>query len=347
MSKQYDLAVYIGRFQPFHAGHSTTLRQAIEIAKEVLVLVGSSGKAPDVKNPFTFEERSQMISNSCAGKVFIRPLVDHTYSNNTWIEQVQGIVYDLCLDQNLDKKKIVLVGHNKEDTFYLDFFPQWAYHNAINFRGIEATKIRDRYFSGHLDWEIDDVVTKATYEFLNEFRKTDRYETLCKEHEFLKAYKKQFEVYPYPPYFVTVDAVVVNRGHVLVVKRKSHPGKGLWALPGGFLNHDEWIVDGIVRELREETSIKIHEKFLKSAIVQVKVFDAPNRSLRGRTITHAGLIVLHEDSQFVKVKGSDDAEHAKWMPIAEIRQNPEWFFEDHFSIINAMLQLTVDRPQGY
>jgi bifunctional NMN adenylyltransferase/nudix hydrolase len=134
---------------------------------------------------------------------------------------------------------------------------------------------------------------------------------------------------------VTVDAIVVQSGHVLLVKRGAMPGKGLWAMPGGFINHDERINDAVIRELREETGIKIPDKVLKGCIVEKDVFDDPNRSSRGRTITHAFLIHLSPDISLPKVKGGDDAAKAKWVPISNLKQ--EDFFEDHYHVLQNMI----------
>ena len=65
---------------------------------------------------------------------------------------------------------------------------------------------------------------------------------------------------------MTVDAVVVQSGHILLVKRGDMPGKGLWALPGGFLNQEETMLDGAIRELKEETKIKVPVPVLKGSI---------------------------------------------------------------------------------
>ena len=63
--------------------------------------------------------------------------------------------------------------------------------------------------------------------------------------EFYKDYKAQFSMLPYPPVFVTGDAVVTCAGHLLVVERGGMPGKGLWALPGGFINQKETVEECI------------------------------------------------------------------------------------------------------
>ena len=86
----------------------------------------------------------------------------------------------------------------------------------------------------------------------------------------------------------------------------------------------------MIRELREETLIKVPAPVLRGNIVDRKVFDAVDRSPRGRIITHTFKIVL-PDGELPKVKGADDAEKAKFRPIAEIRSDE--CFEDHFEMI--------------
>ena len=117
-----------------------------------------------------------------------------------------------------------------------------------------------------------------------------------------------------------------------MIKRKSAPGEGLYALPGGFLNQNERIVDGAIRELKEETKIKVPDKVLIGSIKAKEVFDAPDRSLRGRTITHAFYIEL-DDITPPKVKGSDDALVAEWIPLSNISGMQDKLFEDHGAII--------------
>jgi len=142
------------------------------------------------------------------------------------------------------------------------------------------------------------------------------------EEQYLENYKTLWASSPFPPIFVTVDAVVIAEGRVLLIKRKGHPGMGKWALPGGFINPDETLLEAVYRELEEETGLDFGDSFPK----KVEVFDNPNRSKRGRTITHAFYFFL---GRRVPVKAGDDAGEVRWISLDKI----ENLYEDHQEII--------------
>ena len=335
--QKYDLAVFIGRFQPFHNGHLKVVKTALERAKDVCIIVGSCGGPRSYRNPFTFEERYDMIRDAFSDRendhIFIQPQRDFVYNDTMWIENIQELVKNIAETADADDEKIALIGHSKDNSsFYLKLFPQWESINVENVKNISSTNIREEYFNDLLGHLYD--VPESTIQFLTEFKKTEAYSSLYKEYNFVKTYKKGWEKSPYEPIFVTIDACVVQSGHVLLVQRKSFPGQGLWALPGGFLNPSEKIVDGVLRELREETKIKVPLPVLKGNIKVNRVFDDPFRSSRGRTITHAFLIHLPPDTELPRVKGADDAKKAKWVPLSEVRV--EDMFEDHYHIITNL-----------
>ena len=120
-----------------------------------------------------------------------------------------------------------------------------------------------------------------------------------------------------------------------MIERDDFPGKGLLALPGGFINEYEKLVDACIRELEEETSLALPPADLKKAIRKKEVFDYPYRSSRGRIITHVFHIVLDQDAGLPEVKGGDDARHARWLPLDDL--DPAGMLEDHFFIIRKML----------
>jgi bifunctional NMN adenylyltransferase/nudix hydrolase len=164
------------------------------------------------------------------------------------------------------------------------------------------------------------------------------YQRLQREYEVINKVKQEkASGYKYPIIDQTVDAVVVQSGHILLVKRKSAPGEGLWAIPGGYLNVNERIIDGMIRELREETKLKVPDPVLRGSIKASHTFDAVNRSLRGRIITNAYLIEI-EPGKLPSVKGADDAAKAKWVSLADFEKMEEQMFEDHFHIVSYFLR---------
>ena len=132
---------------------------------------------------------------------------------------------------------------------------------------------------------------------------------------------------------------VIQSGHILLVKRGIDPGKGKYALPGGFLGIDETVLDGCVRELYEETNINIPKAVLRKSLSEVRVFDHPKRSRRGRIITHAHLFKLAAGGPLPKVKGGDDAYEAMWLPFNDVGLHEQDIFSDHIHIINHFINV--------
>ena len=82
------------------------------------------------------------------------------------------------------------------------------------------------------------------------------------EYLFCPECKLQYYINPKP-----TNAVLLKNSHgkILLVKRKHDPGKGLWDLPGGFINVEETIEESIHREVMEEINVKIKNlKYLSS-----------------------------------------------------------------------------------
>jgi bifunctional NMN adenylyltransferase/nudix hydrolase len=338
MNKKYDNAVVIMRAQPLHNAHLELINRAAELAKNVIILLGSSKQPRTFKNPFTFSERCGMILRSIkldpAVQVYIEPLVDIPYNDQVWVLNVQDIVAE-CTHGN----SICLLGHNKDSsTGYLKMFPQWSFEDFDNVANqLNATDIRDLYFKRPYNQDyIKGVVPDNVLEFLNEFHDTPDYNDILEEKEFIEKYKQQFAGLQYAPVFVTVDCLIIQSGHVLMIKRRSNPGKNLMALPGGYLNAgtDRSLLDAAIRELKEETGIKVPEPVLRGSIIQSKVFDAIDRDPRGRVITHAFHIELPA-GPLPKVKGMDDALKAKWVPLSEITS--ENCYSDHAEIIKVLV----------
>lgn len=355
MKSNYDVVVFIGRVNPPHVGHMATIEKAFEYTDNVIVVLGSANTPRTFKNPFTERERSQMIVNSLPPHLQTRVRFvgaeDYLYSDTQWLTEITQKIRSVAKEvSRKEKPSIALIAHKKDDTtYYVDYF---KFLDAIipvdEFKvggddspALSATKIRELYFEGYLDF-IKHVCPQGVYEFMNEFTQLPEYQLLKDEYDDAVEYERKFETAPYGyTNFLTVDSVVFQSGHILLVKRKYNPGAGLWALPGGHLGVDETFQQGAIRELKEETSIKVPDKVLKGSIFAEHIFDHPDRSLRcrvkgkkGRTVTMAFGFKLDDSESLPKVKGADDAEIAYWLPIdkvlAEMRGE---LFEDHLFII--------------
>ena len=125
--KKYDTLVLIGRFQPFHNAHLEIVRRATALTKELVIITGSANQPRTYKNPFTFEERAQMIKYATSGlsmRIYVEENVDTIYNDQAWAVRVQGIVSKY----RILGTKTAIIGHKKdESSFSLDMFPQWEY----------------------------------------------------------------------------------------------------------------------------------------------------------------------------------------------------------------------------
>lgn len=135
--------------------------------------------------------------------------------------------------------------------------------------------------------------------------------------------------YDYPRAALTVDAIVFvmeeSAISVLLIERGREPFKNKWALPGGFIEMDEILETACMRELLEETGLKVDK------MTQFKTYDAIDRDPRHRTIS---VIYFTELSEKKEVKGGDDAAHAGWFPVSNL---PELAF-DHKQILEEFFE---------
>lgn len=351
MTKSYEYGVFIGRFQPLHNAHLAVIHQALDECNELILIIGSANSTQDIKNPFSYDERVEMIS-ACLKpeelkRVHFVGVRDYFYNENIWITDVQQKVGEITENSS----SIALFGAYKDaSSYYISLFPQWDFIPSTNRSILNATDIRAALFEAPLvstSWEDRRVSWYANVpipirdwinsKLIGQGGLSERFTKLQSEYSYIQQYRDEWAETPYPVTFVTTDAVVIKSGHVLVVTRKFAPGAGLMALPGGFIKQDETIEDAMLRELKEETRIKVDKLELRRSIIDSRVFDYPGRDLRGRTITHAFHIDLGL-GELPEVKGGDDAGHAKWLPLVDALRSESRFYSDHWHIIYNFMQ---------
>ena len=86
--------ILIGRFQPFHIGHLHSVGVAASQVDKLYILVGSANACRSIKNPWTFDERKDMIRSKLWSNhitnVEIVPLNDYPYNDTQWIADVRA-----------------------------------------------------------------------------------------------------------------------------------------------------------------------------------------------------------------------------------------------------------------
>jgi bifunctional NMN adenylyltransferase/nudix hydrolase len=354
---RYDAAVVIGRFQPLHHAHLSLLRRAFDMAEQVVVVIGSAFQARSPRNPFSAAERRELlrlaIGDADCTRLRVLPVRDH-YDDERWAGVVRQGVEQQLRQAGLAAQRIVLVGHHKDATSgYLDSFPGWALERVPRLAGVGATAVRDAWFGaaavpGALPSALAalvDPLPDSTREFLRAWSALPAYAELAEEWQRLADYRRAWSGSPYPPVFVTVDAVVHCGGQVLLIRRGQPPGRGLLAVPGGFIEQRETLWQSCLRELREETCLDLPEALMRRAHRESAVFDHPDRSQRGRMITHAMRFDLG-DGEPPAVQAADDAASVQWLPIAALPPLEDQFHDDHFHMLDHFFGLTGEPLAG-
>ena len=146
--------------------------------------------------------------------------------------------------------------------------------------------------------------------------------------------KKKAFAYPYPRPSLTVDVALVTRepfARILLIQRKADPFAGKWALPGGFVDENERLIDAARRELMEETGLD------QTGLEQLHTFGDPGRDPRGWTVSIAYLARVSPD-QLAPVAG-DDAAAVGWFPL----DGPPPLAFDHADILSRVRHRLADR----
>ena len=308
--------IFIGRFQPVHHGHIHALGVAASQVNKLYIFIGSANQCRSIKNPWTFEERKQMLALKLHSERItnyeIIPLNDYRYSDTQWMSDVRATI------EHYNMGSPILFGHMKEGNDYLKWFPELKFKSIEAQYSINATQIRTEMF------ETEDPLMP---------------ETVRGDYAFYQKEKQLFKDYPFPETlnFNCSDAILECQGHVLLIQRKFSPGRGAWALPGGFRNQRETFLDCAIRELIEETNVRVPEKVLRGSIVKTELFDDPRRSfgIPRNTMAVYMRISPNPDYSLPRANGADDAALCKWVPLTDALNNIE-MYDDHKDIISKV-----------
>ena len=155
----------IGRFQPFHLGHLEALQFALSKVDKLWVGLGSSNKPVQKNNPFSAEERKQMILSSIDNtmkekiSIYFIPDIDNHVK---WIEKIDTIVPKFDIVFSNDELTKHLYSKRSVQVIAIPF---------LNRNVLSGTNIRDLIIS---DQKWDNLVPQGTRNFLKN--------TSAKEH---------------------------------------------------------------------------------------------------------------------------------------------------------------------
>ena len=124
---------------------------------------------------------------------------------------------------------------------------------------------------------------------------------------------------------VSIDAVIIQKNTILLIKRGVEPYKGYWGTPGGYVSWDESVEEAVAREVKEETTLDV----VSTKLVCVR--SDPSRHPK----QVINLVYLVEVSDGDALHG-DDALEAKWFPLDAL---PEQLAFDHAQNIQDAINL--------
>lgn len=159
----------IGRFQPFHLGHLEALRSALSKVDKLWLGLGSSNKPTEKNNPFSAEERKEMILSSIDESMkqkisiyFIPDLDNHV----RWIEKIDTIVPDFDIVFSNDELTNHLYSKRDVQVMPIPFLKRDE---------LSGTNVRDLIIS---DQKWEHLVPLGTRKFLEKSNAKDRLKIL-------------------------------------------------------------------------------------------------------------------------------------------------------------------------
>jgi len=338
----FDYVTVISRFSPFDNAHMAMVKQALARARSVCLVFIAADLSRSNRYPWSVEERENMAKESLTAELgadfqrlrFLR-VFDHLYRDDLWRDK---IVTDVAavISANGDDPATTAVGllaDPKEiGVRRLRSLQPWTeIAPATCPNDITLTAA---FLNGLPHWR--DQVPAAVAGIMQAFSATPVFTDMADEQVAVEKYVKAWSVAPYPPILVVVDTVLLHSGHILLVERGVTPGKNQWALPGGFVEPHEYLIDAALREVREETGFSEDDQTMLSWLMARFSFEFPTRSARGRAIS-TGFFFSLPGTKLPAVTGSDDARHAQWMPLSRLPEIRTEIFEDHASMIEYFL----------
>lgn len=154
--------LFIGRFQPFHLGHLSDIKNAFKEVDELVIGIGSSNEKHTKENPFTVEERTEMIDlvlpNNGISNYTVFPVPDF-HNDKKWLEHVETLV---------PRFDVVYTGNEWTERC---FKGKYKVKRVNMIEGISSTIIRNRMIK-NMDWQ--SLVPKEVADYISKINGVGR-----------------------------------------------------------------------------------------------------------------------------------------------------------------------------
>jgi len=153
-SSEMKIGLFIGRFQPFHSGHLWAIQQIMRECEKVIVGIGSSQYKRTAINPFSADERKEMIETSLKAEGVSCTIfnIDDVNDDSRWVDHVKKIIphFDIVYTGSPLSKQL--------------FTEKGCFVNTIQrHKNISASEVRVRI---QKDMDYDELVPKSVADFL-------------------------------------------------------------------------------------------------------------------------------------------------------------------------------------
>lgn len=334
MSKVF---VIIGRFQPMHNAHKFLIDKTVESMDKkdrLHVFIGSPNTPRQFKNPYTFEERKnvleKVISRHHKSTNFsVSDLKDFPYMDDMWEDNLHDTLHKLYPRT----KDFVICSSGKEGDGELR--TSWArdFDSLIieTPHELSATVVRDMIRNGEC---VKDLVPEESFEMISSKPEISKF--LKETYDAAKNYIDSFSG-PFPTQFASTDVIVRDvEGRYLAITRGEGNGYNQIAWPGGHLEIDLNSWDNSKKELLEETNLNLD--LVTHNVITSWNCTEPGRSLLRRMTTEIFLVEIDESFDDLGIKPPEDKETLACHFLEEEEVHEQLWFSDHYGLFLKLLE---------
>ena len=164
-------ALFIGRFQPFHKAHLQDIKNILKECDEVIIAIGSSQHSGTEDNPFSTEERIEMIEDVLIsediGDYTLFPVPD-VGDDSRWVEEIVTLVPGF---------DVVYTGNDWTENCFKKYKKKFALKKIKLIPGVNSTTVRDRILKNK-NWQ--ELVPEKIIEFIEKIKGAERIKKIFK-----------------------------------------------------------------------------------------------------------------------------------------------------------------------